>query len=393
MQKKKLFRSGFVIAGLVCMSFILSGCAKKAKKKVEEREVRVTVQKIEKRNFRRQIPVQGTVDPVQFAVLSAKLGGTVEHFPVSTGMKLKKGDTIYGIDRQVLKNQVTMRKDEIKVKQAEVQNAEASKASALLSRKKAELDYKRAKKLHDSKAISDAEFEEYDTNYQKAQTDVVSADAAIANARAQLKQAESNLTIAEKNLADSTHLAPFDCTVVDTYVEEKEYVSTGSKILKIENLDSLEVVCYISAVYYNDIVQDKTKVEISMEGRKYADAVITFKAPSIDPQSRTFKIKALVPKNCGLVSGMLCSVNIILEEKVAYGLPADAFLLRANDRFIVYAVGENNRAKSFDVKPGIVDGIYREVLNPEKLMNEQLIVSGQSFVNVNALLRVSPAKK
>ena len=83
MQKKKLFRSGFVIAGLVCMSFILSGCAKKAKKKVEEREVRVTVQKIEKRNFRRQIPVQGTVDPVQFAVLSAKLGGTVEHFPVS----------------------------------------------------------------------------------------------------------------------------------------------------------------------------------------------------------------------------------------------------------------------------------------------------------------------
>ena len=46
-----------------------------------------------------------------------------------------------------------------------------------------------------------------------------------------------------------------------------------------------------------------------------------------------------------------------------------------------------------DVKPGIVDGIYREVLNPEKLMNEQLIVSGQSFVNVNALLRVSPAKK
>jgi HlyD family secretion protein len=176
MQKKKLFRSGFVIAGLVCMSFILSGCAKKAKKKVEEREVRVTVQKIEKRNFRRQIPVQGTVDPVQFAVLSAKLGGTVEHFPVSTGMKLKKGDTIYGIDRQVLKNQVTMRKDEIKVKQAEVQNAEASKASALLSRKKAELDYKRAKKLHDSKAISDAEFEEYDTNYQKAQTKRACAD-------------------------------------------------------------------------------------------------------------------------------------------------------------------------------------------------------------------------
>lgn len=393
MQKKWYFRSGMLLSGLICTSMVMCGCAKKAKKETKERETRVTVQKIEKRKFRRQIPVQGTVDPVQFAVLSAKLGGTIEKFPVSTGMKLKKGDPIYEIDRQVLKNQVTMRKDEIKVKEAELKTAIAKKESTILSEKKAKLDYNRAKILHEKRAISDADFEEYETNYQKAQKDIASAAAAISNAKAQLKQAESNLVIAEKNLADSTHLAPFDCTVVDTYVEEKEFVSTGSRILKIENLDSLEVVCYISAVYYNDITENKTKVEISMEGKKFGEAVVTFKAPSIDPQSRTFKIKAVVPKNFGLVSGMLCNVNIILEEKEAYGLPADACLLRANNRYIVYAVGEGNRAKSFDVKPGIVDGTYREILNPEKLLKEQIVVSGQSFVNVNALLRVSNADK
>ena len=393
MQKNHHFRSGILLAGLFCTAVILCGCAKKEKKSKGEREVRVNVQKIEKRIFRRQIPVQGTVDPVQFAVLSAKLGGIIERFPTRTGMKLKKGDLLYEIERQVLKNQVTMRKDEIKVKQSEVQTAKARKASAIHTRKKAELDYNRARKLHDSKAISNAEFEEYDTNYKKAQTDLDSADAAIANAEAQLEQAKSNLAIAEKNLEDSTHYAPFDCTVVGTYVEEKEYVSTGTKILKIENLDVLEVVCYISAVYYNEIVEQKTKVEISADGKKYADAVITFKAPSIDPQSRTFKIKAIVPKASGLVSGMLCNVNLILEEKEAYGLPSDAMMLRANNRYIVFAAGADNRAKSFDVKPGIVDGIYREVLNPEKLMNENIIVNGQSFVNPGALLRVTPANK
>ena len=393
MQKKHHFRSGILLTGLFCSAILLCGCAKKEKKSRGEREVRVNVQNLEKRTFRRQIPVQGTVDPVQFAVLSAKLGGTIERFPAETGMKLKKGDVLYEIDRQILKNQVTMRKDEIEVKRSEVKTAEARKASAILSRKKAELDYNRAQKLHKSKAISNAEFEEYDTNYQKAQTDLVSADAAIANAKAQLEQAKSNLAIAEKNLKDSTHLAPFDCTVVGTYVEENEYVSTGAKILKIENLDELEVVCYISSVYYNEIAENKTKVEISADGKKYADAVITFKAPSIDPQSRTFKIKAVVPKASGLVSGMLCNVNLILQEKVAYGLPADAMMLRANNRYIVFAAGADNRAKSFDVKPGIVDGIYREVLNPEKLMNENIIVNGQSFVNPGALLRVTPANK
>jgi hypothetical protein len=55
MQKKKLYRTGFIITGLVCTSFILSGCVKKAQKKVSEREIRVGVQKIEKRIFRRQI--------------------------------------------------------------------------------------------------------------------------------------------------------------------------------------------------------------------------------------------------------------------------------------------------------------------------------------------------
>ena len=393
MQKNHHFRSGILLAGLFCSAVLLCGCAKKAKKSQGEREVRVNVQKLEKRTFRRQIPVQGTVDPVQFAVLSAKLGGIIERFPARTGMKLKKGDLLYEIERQVLKNQETMRKDEIKVKQSEVQTAKARKASAIHTRKKAELDYNRARKLHDSKAISNAEFEEYDTNYKKAQTDLDSADAAIANAEAQLEQAKSNLAIAEKNLEDSTHYAPFNCTVVSTYVEEKEYVSTGTKILKIENLDELEVVCYISAVYYNEIVEKKTKVEISADGKKYADAVITFKAPSIDPQSRTFKIKAIVPKASGLVSGMLCNVNLILDEKEAYGLPADAMMLRANNRYIVFAAGPDNRAKSFDVQPGIVDGIYREVLNPEKLMNENIIVNGQSFVNPGALLRVTPANK
>ena len=393
MPKNYYLRSGFAFTGLLCSAILLCGCAKKMKKNTAERETRVKIQKIEKRHFRRQIPVQGTVDPVQFAVLSAKLGGTVERFPVETGMKLKKGAILYEIDRQVLQNQVTMRQDEINVKAAELRSAIANKSTAVLSEKKAKLDYDRADKLYRSKAISKADFEECETNYQKAQKEIDSANADIANAEAQLAQAKSNLIIAQKNLADATHRAPFDCTVVGTYVEEKEYVPTGTKILKIENLDQLEVVCYISSVYYNEIVQDKTKVEISVDGKKYADAVITFKAPSIDPQSRTFKIKAIVPKDSGLVSGMLCNVNIILEEKVAYGLPADAMLLRANNRYIVFAAGADNRAKSFDVKPGIVDGIYREVLNPEKLMQENIIVSGQSFVNAGALLRVTPADK
>ena len=305
-----------VIAGMVCVSLLFTGCSKKKQKKVESRAVRVSVQKLQKRVFKRQIPVQGTVEPTAHAVISAKIGGTVEMFKVGSGEVVKKGDVLFGIDRKVLKNQVTMREDEIKVKEAELASARAEKESTVLSEKKAVLDFNRAQKLLKSRAISQSEFDAYETDYKKAKTDTLSAVAAIANAEAQLKQAQSNLTIARKNLDDSVQRAPYDGVITATYVEENEYVSGGQKMLYIEDQSKLEVVCYISSVYYHDITVGKTPVEIFLNDAKVSDAVITYKAPSIDPSSRTFKIKALIPKTAKLVSGNLCNVNIILESRV-----------------------------------------------------------------------------
>lgn len=375
---------GLVISG--------SGCAKKQQKDVKEREIRVTLEPLQKRIFRRQIPVQGTVWPVEYATISAKISGTLELLKVDEGDTRKKGDVLFGIDRQILKNQLTVCEDEIKVKQAELESRKIALENAEISGRKATLDYERYLSLWRSKVTSQADFETYETAYKKAETDVKTARAAIANAEAQLKQAEGNLDIAQKNLADSVLKAPFDCIVVDKYVEENEYVTAGRNILKLENQKKLEVICYISAVYYDQITAGKTPVEFALDGVEKGKGVVTYKAPSIDPESRTFKLKALVPQGTSLVSGTLCDINIILEEKEAYGLPADALLLRANDRYIVYAADPENRAKSFNVVRGIVDGKYCEVVNATELLKERFVVTGQTFVNNGSLLRAVNAE-
>lgn len=370
-----------------------SGCSKEQKKQVEERSTRVTLEPLQKRIFRRQIPVQGTVWPVEYATISAKISGTLELLKVDEGDVRKKDDVLFGIDRQVLKNQVTMREDEITVKNAELESARIALESAKISERKATLDYERFLTLWQSKATSQTEFETYETAYKKAKTDVRNAQAAIANAEAQLKQAQSNLVIAEKNLDDSIVKAPFDCIITDKYVEENEYVTAGQNILKLENQKNLEVICYISAVYYDLVEAGHTPVRFMLDGVDKGRAVVTYKAPSIDPESRTFKLKMLVPPEVKLVSGTLCDISIILEEKEAYGLPADALLLRANDRYIVYAIGPDNRAKSFDVVRGIVDGKYCEVLNATELLKERFVVTGQTFVNNGSLLREIKTKQ
>ena len=63
---------------IASVGLLLAGCGEAEKKSIAERETRVTLQPLEKRVFRHQIPVQGTVYPVEYAVLSAKISGTLE---------------------------------------------------------------------------------------------------------------------------------------------------------------------------------------------------------------------------------------------------------------------------------------------------------------------------
>ena len=382
--------AGFLVAaGLSAAVLCAGGCGKQKIKRAGEREIRVTVEPLKKRVFRRTIPVQGTVTPVEHAVISAKIAGTLEMLKADEGDTIAKGEVLFGIDSKILKNQLTVREDEIKVKTAGYESAKIAEESAGISLEKARLDRERYARLWKSRATSAAEVETYDTNFRKAEMEVKSAHAAVVNAQAQLKQAESNLDIARKNFDDSVIVAPFDCIVTDKFVEENEYVSVGQNILKLENHKLLEVECFISAVHYDFIKSGSTAAIFGRGGR----AVVTYKAPSIDPESRTFKIKIRLPEKADLVSGTLCSLKLVLEEKEGYGLPADAILLRANDRHIAYTVDDRGRARSVEIKRGIVDGKFCEVENSSGLLDKRFVVTGQTFVNNGAHLKVVKPEK
>ena len=384
MGKSTIYLCG-ALAGVILLSG--SGCSKKEQKSFKERETRVTVQELEKRTFRDRIPVQGIISPVEYAMISAKISGTVELLKVSEGDRRKTGDVLFCIDRQVLKNQVVVKEDEIKVKEAALQSANFALRTAEINQRQAKLDYDRALTLRNSKAISQASFEGVETDFKKAETGVLNAQAAIVNAQAQLKQAQSNLAIAKKNLDDSVIRAPFDCVIFETFIEENEYVSVGQDIMKLENPDKFEIVCYISAVYYDKITVGKTPVEFVDSKGQVRRCMVSYKAPGVDSTSRTFKIKAALPPKSDVVSGTLCELNIILDEKLAYGLPSDAILLRANNRYIAFTVNKDNRAESVEVSRGIVDGNYCEIINAAEILGKKFVTTGQTFINNGSLLK------
>lgn len=379
---------------LVLSALIFAAGCEKAVVQTREKTTRVNILSLQKRMFRHRIPVQGTVQPVEFAVISSKISGTLEMLDVEEGDKVAKGKDLFGIDQKVLKNQVIVKEDEIKVRQAALQSAEINLSVAKITYNQAKRDYERARNLFQNKAISQSSFEAAETDFKRAEMAINNANADIANAAAQLKQAQSNLAIARKNLEDSTTVAPFDCVVFEKFVEKNEFVSVGQKILKLENNNSLEVVCFISAVYYDQIIENKTPVDFTdRDGNVIVRSQISYKAPGIDPESRTFKIKVAVPKEAKFVSGMLCEMNIILAEREGYGLPESAVLLRANNKMIAFTVNDKSRAQSVEIEKGITDDGFCEIINASKYLDKRFVITGQTFINNGSLLVDAAAEK
>ena len=80
-------RSFYSLTVVLSLGLALGGgCSKERQKNVAEREIRVTLEPLQKRVFRRQIPVQGTVWPQRVTVsLVLSLVGIISMVRTLTG--------------------------------------------------------------------------------------------------------------------------------------------------------------------------------------------------------------------------------------------------------------------------------------------------------------------
>ncbi|MBR2642571.1 MAG: efflux RND transporter periplasmic adaptor subunit [Lentisphaeria bacterium] len=364
-----------------------AGCAKKAPPAAKNKVVRVTLAKMPQMDFRQRIPVQGTVEPVEFASLSSRTEGTLDILNVDEGDVVKKGQLLFQIDRQNLENEVSVAQRALEVCKSEVNTARISLQLAQIKLKKAEIDYERAKTLRKSNAVSQDNYEAAELAAKEAQAECAKSQSLLRIAEALEAKQETSLSIARKNLADSEIKAPFDGIITEKFVERGEFVKGGTQIIRLENQKSLEVVCQISALHYNSILPGKTRAVFALDDMPAGEAIVSYRSPSVDPLSRTFKIKILLPADTSLVSGLMCSVDLLTRESKGYGLPSDAIQIRGDNVQVAFA-DKDGIAEQLEIKTGIVDGKFTEVLNAKDFAGRRFVVSGQTFINPGDKLSV-----
>ena len=378
-------------AGFLCLS--AAACSKLARKDDAKSgtvyRIKVQTAAAQPRHFRKQIRVQGTIQAYILADVAARVAGNMD-LKVGDGDPIRKGQTLFTIDQDNLKNRVVQAQQALKVVEETYRTAQLDVDIAKTQLDKAQKDYDRNRKLHDEHAVSDNAFESFEVALDKAQKTCEKAEAVLRYTGAKVDQAKLDLAICSKDLNDATEKAPYDGVVAIKYHESGEFIGRGVNVIRINDPKKLRAACLISAVYFDAVKPGETPITVSFGDRR-VEAKADWCSPVIDTLSRTFTLRSYLPDGTPLVDGMLVDVDILLAERDGLGVPRDAVILKKGGRSAVFAV-EDGRAREIEVETGIASDGFVEILNPSAVEGKQLIVSGQYFVNDGSEVTVTSAQ-
>lgn len=350
---------------LVSGALLMAGCSGRDASKapvLADEPLPVVVQAAENGVFERAATVQGTLESVDSAVVSARVPGPLLRVCVDLGDPVKAGETVlFEVDPETVSNQVVIAREATATARAQVAVAEANVRKAKSVADKAVRDHERFELLHAEERVSDNEWERARTQRETAEADVAVAEASLLLARQQVSQAEAQLAIAERQLADATVLAPCDGTVSARLREPGEMVGAGMPVVKVAGTQRLKALAFLPARHYAEVVPGETELTVRAGGAEPVAAKVAAKSPAIDPRLRVFEIKALVPGSESAAPGAMADFRVVFERREGVSVPQEAVLTRAAGT-VVFTAGEDGTAKETPVGVGLRDGGRAEIL-------------------------------
>lgn len=292
-----------------------------------------------------QIEVAGTLQAVDQALISSRISGQVVEVPVQVGSKVKKGDLL-----------VKIRAAEInaRVRQAETQRAQAKR------------NFERETKLLQVNASTR---EKVSTLSEQVQI----SEAAYREAKAMLDYTQVK--------------APFSGTVTHKMVEVGDLASPGSALLRLEGSGALEVLVQIPEAQAQELRLDTmlslTVPTIGLQTK----AQISEISPTVDPVSRSTRVKLTLSDNPALRSGQFA--RVALADKGAKTLLIPQTALRQNGQMEQVFVAEQGHARLRLVRSGARFGDQVEILSGLRA-GDQFIVTADKILQDGQPLEILP---
>jgi len=316
--------------------------------------IAVETGRIETRELQRTVEAIGTLDPNEEVTVSNQVEGPVAKVLVDLGDFVKAGQVLATIDTSELDLAVRQQTAALQQELArlglsdanasmdESNSSQVKQAEAALSEVRIRLD--RTRKLTQEGVLPQQQLDEAQAKFDGADATVKLARESVRNIKATVAARKAALDLAQKKLADARILAPISGLVKERLVSEGAYLKANSPVVTLVQSSPLKLrvdvpETAIESVHAGRLVQfavDSLPAR-SFEGR------ISRVAPSVNQQSRTLKLEALVDNASGtLKPGLFARVTILTgkTEKSLVASPAALFSFAGLQKMFVVADGK-----------------------------------------------------
>ena len=312
-------RTKFLTAGFLVPTLFISACSsnsvagKRADSEVRDEHVQVHAIPVKLQELRRNVESVGSLFALEEVTVSSEVDGKVDEVLVDVGDRVERGQPLVNVSTIELKLAldqqralyaqararlgITEDSDDIK---NVLDSAEVKKAAADL--KEAEEAYKRSQQLLEKRLIPRQDFDQVDARVHSARAAYDLAVQSVQNLRAQLPQYKASVELAEKKLRDAVIRAPFKGQIKERVVSPGQYLKVQTPVMVIVSVDPLRVRLKIPETMAGLIqIGDRLQVTVDAYPNRTFSGKLSRINPSVDPQSRTFEVEALLENAKGLL--------------------------------------------------------------------------------------------
>lgn len=346
---------------VVAVALLAAASCGRGEEKAEPAAAGVTLAPVVVRDLEERIEATGELRAKDSARIAAEVAGRVTETPYEEGSRVPAGTVVMRIDpeRHALERDA----------------ARAGLVEAEANLQEQQRSLQRMRELHAGKVASQERLDQ--------------AQTATTLGRAKVEAARAQLSMAERAHADASVSSPFAGLVGRRLVSRGEFVQPGQALFELVALDPIEVEFRLAE---KDVARVKPGVPVDVRVAPYPDesfrATVTVVAPTVDPQSRTLRVRAELPNPDGrLRPGLFARADLGVSHRTGIVMiPEEAVLQRA-DGAVIFRLNGPDRVERRVIETGVHDAGTVEVVRG-LASGDQVVTRGHTSLVDGAKVQV-----
>jgi len=351
------------------------------------------------------VAATGTLNPVVSVQVSSQISGQLREIHVDFNSTVKAGQLLARIAPETYEHRVRQAEADLEAARATVAVQQAELYRAKVNLAEAERDLARKQTLVAKHFLSPAELDKAQTTLEAARAQLRVVEAQASNSAALVRQREAQLGQARVDLSRTEIRAPIDGIVVKRSVEPGQTVAASLQAPELfviaRNLDDMQVETAIDEADVGRLAigQEATFTVDAFPGRRFRGQVRQVRKAALVVSNVVTYITVISAANPELIllPGMTANVRIVTAQKDdVLKVPNAALRFRppaAEEKSApagrrpgadkaargarVWVVGADGQPQAIEVKPGISDGSFTEILDGDLAAGRELIVGMQ----------------